>query len=1204
MEPGLSHLLWLGGGIFVFRVLQHLREHTEWPLALVFGGNLAVPWREMVDAHRFDEGDTGLAIETQNRAAELAFAVFFAALTAAVLEPARVLRKRLRNRKYAVIVVGGFVWLLSSLVSLLRVFRSKWQASLALMPYAWLGSFVALCTCAAVIKTVLVVLGGRRVVRFGTIRRLVEFWVLGMCLAIVSTAFVTFCGFSARHAHSECGPAATWLMGLPARFSKMSGKDAEIPPVVSLWMSLMTVALTHFVFESQRKSRAPVTVVAPAVPIESAADVEEEITVESLRTHLPDEPESSLREKNRLLQRVKQLPPVLRRYFLFRNPPVMSKMVPWYSMVQAATLVDIGLSMTFLSRFDLRELQILHNDERGGRGRTNDSRSPQFRNQQRERVESTEAEAPLRRLASAPSSPSSRSSTLRSLSNGPADEDSLTLTPPINKNILDLSNRASPPSPRATDDTLISSPSARNDESFWFDFVADVGDGFNSSYAVARLLAAPRLTLKRRFREKGSFAALFLPSRHKHKRQEVPEEEENANDRLVTLKRGTLLLIGGDLAYPSPTLACFQKKFLRVFEEALPSPPFGLSDKLVVGTADTDTRHADSGSDTDADTLVFDTAEEDDNEAYLATSDAAWQPDFSFETMEINSTDAPVALAVPGNHDYYDGGVTFRQCLCHRSWMGGWLLPQKRTFWATKLPRNWWILGFDLGLSADIDSLQWRFFERVLEDVPPDAAVIAVHHEPDWLLADYESRRDTPQKSASAICRRLNVFLRRHVRHRLRLRLAGDLHCYMRHVPEDSVRDDVVDSAHPTLVLSGGGGAFMHPTHITGGPGIRHQGVEYRRVRAYPDERTSRVLSVLNLVDFRARNVRFDMGGAVLYALVAASFLPACDLGADWNDFAQGFSLAHLVTRVVRRTLRLCLLALQWAPGARASAVAAAAAFVVLLGVAEAPSLAACARLLPRPLHAPMRAMGPQGRRAVLALCHAAAHVVAAFGCAAVVDEVARAIVGYGLVAPQSALYDAFEESFGVIAQVVRRLDTVSLGLPSMLLRLSFSVADVADTAVRARSAVCEAATAQSTLIFVATAMPFFALLAVPAASTVLGTYLYIAANYLHTHMTESFSSLRIEDLKNFTRMRIDSRGDLHVYVVGIDRVAKAWRRTRGSDLLLLLRSTLSSVGASWTWRRPSLWQPAPGQPSDQEVFVIDEFVVRRQASSRAEAAP
>lgn len=55
-------------------------------------------------------------------------------------------------------------------------------------------------------------------------------------------------------------------------------------------------------------------------------------------------------------------------------------------------------------------------------------------------------------------------------------------------------------------------------DDFWFDFMADTGDGGNSSYAVARLLAKPSIrTLK--------------------------------DDAQVTLPRGDLLIIGGDLAY-------------------------------------------------------------------------------------------------------------------------------------------------------------------------------------------------------------------------------------------------------------------------------------------------------------------------------------------------------------------------------------------------------------------------------------------------------------------------------------------------------------------------------------------------------------------------------------------------------------------------------------------------------------------------------
>lgn len=54
-------------------------------------------------------------------------------------------------------------------------------------------------------------------------------------------------------------------------------------------------------------------------------------------------------------------------------------------------------------------------------------------------------------------------------------------------------------------------------EDFWFDFMADTGDGGNSTYAIARLLAQPNIQVK----QDGS---------------------------LCMLPRGNLLLIGGDLA--------------------------------------------------------------------------------------------------------------------------------------------------------------------------------------------------------------------------------------------------------------------------------------------------------------------------------------------------------------------------------------------------------------------------------------------------------------------------------------------------------------------------------------------------------------------------------------------------------------------------------------------------------------------------------
>lgn len=68
----------------------------------------------------------------------------------------------------------------------------------------------------------------------------------------------------------------------------------------------------------------------------------------------------------------------------------------------------------------------------------------------------------------------------------------------------------------AKQDDLLYDQFSEQDE-LWFDFMADTGDGGNSSYSVARLLAQPFLSV-------------------------------HSNGSLINLPRSNLLLIGGDLA--------------------------------------------------------------------------------------------------------------------------------------------------------------------------------------------------------------------------------------------------------------------------------------------------------------------------------------------------------------------------------------------------------------------------------------------------------------------------------------------------------------------------------------------------------------------------------------------------------------------------------------------------------------------------------
>ncbi|HVQ36338.1 MAG TPA: hypothetical protein VMS31_02320, partial [Pyrinomonadaceae bacterium] len=72
--------------------------------------------------------------------------------------------------------------------------------------------------------------------------------------------------------------------------------------------------------------------------------------------------------------------------------------------------------------------------------------------------------------------------------------------------------------------------------------------------------------------------------------------------------------------------------------------------------------------------------------------------------------------------------------------------------------------------------------------------------------------------------------------------------------------------------------------------------------------------------------------------------------------------------------------------------------------------------------------------------------------------------------------------------------------------------------------------------------------------SLIMGTYLFISLNVFGRHANEAFSSLAIQDWKNFLRIRISSNGDLTIYPVGIPKVPRVWRKRAhdeaGSDFI------------------------------------------------------
>lgn len=114
--------------------------------------------------------------------------------------------------------------------------------------------------------------------------------------------------------------------------------------------------------------------------------------------------------------------------------------------------------------------------------------------------------------------------------------------------------------------------------------------------------------------------------------------------------------------------------------------------------------------------------------------------------------------------------------------------------------------------------------------------MIVMTHQPDWLLDWYENGKHKHNIS-DLIC---NILKRR-----CRLRIAGDIHHYMRH--ERSVNPggsdhEPVYAQH--LLVNGCGGAFLHPTHVFRNFNKSHE-VSYEFKRAYPTFEKSRKVVVL-----------------------------------------------------------------------------------------------------------------------------------------------------------------------------------------------------------------------------------------------------------------------------------------------------------------------------------------------------------------------
>lgn len=167
----------------------------------------------------------------------------------------------------------------------------------------------------------------------------------------------------------------------------------------------------------------------------------------------------------------------------------------------------------------------------------------------------------------------------------------------------------------------------------------------------------------------------------------------------------------------------------------------------------------------------------------------------------------PHVYAVPGNHDWYDGLVAFSRLFFSdlKREYKAWVTNQRRSYFALKLPHNWWLLGSDGQLESELDTPQMEFFRAIAETkMKSGDKVILCTAEPGWIYAEKYRTIDESIDQSDLIYLQDEIFKKNGIE--IKVFLSGDLHHYRRH--EESSKESGVQK-----IIAGGGGAFLHPTH-------------------------------------------------------------------------------------------------------------------------------------------------------------------------------------------------------------------------------------------------------------------------------------------------------------------------------------------------------------------------------------------------------
>ena len=212
------------------------------------------------------------------------------------------------------------------------------------------------------------------------------------------------------------------------------------------------------------------------------------------------------------------------------------------------------------------------------------------------------------------------------------------------------------------------------------------------------------------------------------------------------------------------------------------------------------------------------------DEVYPTASPEAYQSRFNapFACSRYSQTPPRSVLAIPGNHDWYDGLTSFIRLFCQkgaaRRWIGAWQARQKRSYFAAKLPHGWWLWGTDTALGEDLDPPQYDFFRDAASRITDGERVILCIPGPHWVMAERDSAPDDLLERQLENKLRIIVELAesqgrsrtlggRPNKAVVALILTGDLHYYARFQGEEEKQADN-STCQRHYLICGGGGAF------------------------------------------------------------------------------------------------------------------------------------------------------------------------------------------------------------------------------------------------------------------------------------------------------------------------------------------------------------------------------------------------------------